>query len=446
MAMRDQYRQGMSISAVSRETGGTGRRFTRSSRPRRPGRTMGRPGLAAPTPRPLPRYIRQRTREGYWNSVVVFDEIRAQGYPGGLTLVRAFIAGLRPARTPVGVMRYETSAGRQAPCDWAAFGETVDPEGTVRQRWAFVYTLSDSRCLYVEFVRDTTQDTLLACLEHAFAAFGGVPEEILSDNMPPMVLQHPRGGPVTWHARFLDFARFPGFVPKAAEAYRAQTKGQAERPTRLAHLPYHQTLETFDFAFPPSLDERQVRELATLPWVDAAAHRAALDPPGVGKTPWLVALAIAAIHARHSVYFVTVQDLVADWRKAWHENRFPQRLAVYTRPSFCVSTKSGTWPSTGRTPIDSSAWSVPGTKRVAGRSRPTKASASGAGDPVLATAILDRRLHHATILNIRGESYRLQDKKRAGTWAGPPAGSAGPTALRAPGPEADLTPGVTQEV
>ena len=95
-----------------------------------------------------------------------------------------------------------------------------------------MYTLSYSRCLYGEFVRDTTQDTLLTCLEHAFAPCGGVPEEILSDTMRPMGLAHPRGGPVTGHPRFLDFARFQGFVPKAAEAYRAQTKGQGERPIR----------------------------------------------------------------------------------------------------------------------------------------------------------------------------------------------------------------------
>ena len=221
LEIRDRFPHGMRVSALRRETG-------------RDRKTIHEIVTAA-APRFLDaytKYIRQRTQEGCWNSVVVFDAMRAQGYPGGLTLVRAFMARRRPVATPGPVVRYETPAGRQALCDWAAFGETAAPDGTVRQRWAFVYTLSDSRCLYGEFVRDTTQDTLLTCLEHAFAHFGGVPEEILSDHRRPMGLTPPRGGPITWHPRFLDFARFPGFVPNAAEAYRAQTKGQGERPIR----------------------------------------------------------------------------------------------------------------------------------------------------------------------------------------------------------------------
>ncbi|MCY0898542.1 MAG: DDE-type integrase/transposase/recombinase [Firmicutes bacterium] len=95
-----------------------------------------------------------------------------------------------------------------------------------------ILTWSYSRCLYIEFVHDGRQDTLFACLEHAFAYFGAVPAEILSDNMTPMVLAHPPEGPVQWHPRFFDFARFHGFEPKAARPYRGQTKGKVERPIR----------------------------------------------------------------------------------------------------------------------------------------------------------------------------------------------------------------------
>ena len=221
MEIRDRFQHGMRVSAIRRETG----------RDRQTIREI----VTAAAPRFLDaytEYIRQRTQEGCGNSVGVFDAMRAPGYPGGLTLVRAFMARRRPVMTPVPVVRYETPAGRPAQCDGAAFGETEAPDGTVRKLWAFVYTLSYSRCLYGECVRDTTQDTLLTCLEHAFAHGGGVPEEILSDHRRPMVLAHPRGGPVTWHPRFLACARFPGFVPTAAEAYRAQTKGQGERPLR----------------------------------------------------------------------------------------------------------------------------------------------------------------------------------------------------------------------
>ena len=101
---------------------------------------------------------------------------------------------------------------------------------------------------------------------------------------------------------------------------------------QMARLPFQKTLDDFDFAFQPSLDERQVRQLLTLQWVDAADNLIVLGPPGVGKTHLLVALATHAIHERIPVYFTTIQDLVADLRKAWDENRFAARLATYLRP------------------------------------------------------------------------------------------------------------------
>lgn len=101
---------------------------------------------------------------------------------------------------------------------------------------------------------------------------------------------------------------------------------------QMAHLPFRKPLDAFDFAFQPSIDERQIRELATWHWIDAAAHRLFLGPPGVGNSPWTVSLALQALPARQSVYCVTIQDRIADRRRAWEDNRFPVRLAVYTRP------------------------------------------------------------------------------------------------------------------
>ncbi len=201
--------------------------------------------------------------------------------------------------------------------------------------------------------------------------------------------------------------------------------------TQMAHLRYHKTLDTFDFGFQPRLDERQVRELATLQWIDAAANLVALGPPGVGKTHWVVALALTAIQARHFVYFITIQGLVADLRKAWHENRFPARLTLYTRPKLlCID-------EVGYLALDrleaNLFFRVISARYETGSLALTSHKGFSEwgeifGDPVLATAILDRLLHHATILNIRGESYRLKDKKRAGTWGPPPPSAGGPHA------------------
>ena len=146
-------------------------------------------------------------------------------------------------------------------------------------------------------------------------------------------------------------------------------------------------------------------------------------------THLVVALALAAIPTRYSGYFITSQDLVADLRKAGHENRFPARLALYTRPKrLCID-------EVGSLALDRleahRCFRVMSARYETGSLALTSNKGVSEwgeifGDPVLATAIRDRLLPHATILNIRGESYRLKDKKRAGGWAPPTAVPASP--------------------
>ena len=178
------------------------------------------------------------------------------------------------------------------------------------------------------------------------------------------------------------------------------------------------------------MDERPGRELATLQWGDAAGNLVVRGPPGVGKTHLVVALALAAIQARASVYFITVQDLVADLRKAWQENRFAQRLAVYTRPKLLCIDEVG-YLALDRVEANLFFRVVSARYETGSLALTSNKGVSEwgevCGDPVLATAILDRLLHHATLLNIRGESYRLKDKKRAGPWGGPAAAPGAPS-------------------
>lgn len=234
MAIYDELQRGKSLTQIHRETG-----YARDTI--RKVKTLGEAALSAHPPiapqrpsllDPYHEYIRERVQAGCLNTAVLFDELRAQGYSGGRSILKAFVHPLRPSSAVDPVRRYETPPGRQAQCDWAKFGTLVYPDGTKRPLWIFVLTLSYSRCLYVEFVHDGRQDTLFGCLERAFAYFGGVPRELLSDNMKPMVLQHPRQGPVQWHPRFLDFIRFHGIEPHVAQPYRPQTKGKVERPIR----------------------------------------------------------------------------------------------------------------------------------------------------------------------------------------------------------------------
>ena len=149
--------------------------------------------------------------------------------------------------------------------------------------------------------------------------------------------------------------------------------------TRMAHLPFQRTLEQFDFAFQPSSDERQVKELASLAFV-AEASNLLLGPPGVGKTHLAVALALRSIENGYGAYFVRAYDLMEDLRKARAEQRLDRRMRIYLAPKVLIVDEFGIWPY----------------------------------DRDSATAILDRLLHHSHVLNIRGESYRLKDKRHAG--------------------------------
>jgi len=99
--------------------------------------------------------------------------------------------------------------------------------------------------------------------------------------------------------------------------------------TRLAHFPFQRTLEQFDFSFQPSIDERLIRELATLSFVSEAANVILLGPPGVGKTHLAVALGLRAIEAGFGVYFVRAHELLEDLRQAQAEHRLDRRMRVY---------------------------------------------------------------------------------------------------------------------
>ena len=128
-------------------------------------------------------------------------------------------------------------------------------------------------------------------------------------------------------------------------------------------------------------------------------------------------MAMQAIQTRIPVYFITIQDLVADLRKAWDENRFATRLAMYLRPRLLCIDEVGYLPLNA---LEANLFfRVVAARYERGSLALTSNKGFGEwgavfGDPVLATAILDRLVHHSTILNIRGDSYRLREKRQAG--------------------------------
>jgi DNA replication protein DnaC len=187
---------------------------------------------------------------------------------------------------------------------------------------------------------------------------------------------------------------------------------------RLAGFPVRKTLDGFDFGFQPGLNRKQIAELAACGFIEHADNVVLLGPPGVGKTHLAIALGLEAAHRRLSVKFTTAARLVSSLSEARTAGTFTRRLAGFVRPRMLIIDE------VGFLPLDASEASllfeVVCRRYERGSIVLTSNKGFGewgdvfSGDTVLATAILDRLLHHSTTISIKGESYRLKDKKKAG--------------------------------
>jgi transposase len=162
------------------------------------------------------------------SAVRLLEEIRAAGYGGGYSQLKAFVRQVRPGVAPEPVIRFETPAGRQAQVD---FAHVRFPWG---MRYALLVVLGYSRLLWCRFFARQDMATLFDGLEDAFRYFGGVPQELLFDQMKAVITRDLRleGGALIRNLEFLRFAHHWGFTPRACRPYRAQTKGKVERPVR----------------------------------------------------------------------------------------------------------------------------------------------------------------------------------------------------------------------
>ncbi|CAM5395148.1 IS21 family transposase ISChy4 [Streptomyces tendae] len=185
---------------------------------------------------------------------------------------------------------------------------------------------------------------------------------------------------------------------------------------RLSKLPHHKTLEDYDFSFQPDLDPRKVKDLATLSFVEDKANVALLGPPGVGKTHIAVALAVAACRAGYSIYFTSLDDMVRHLKAAEDQGRLISKLTSYLRPAVLVVDEVGYQPL--ERAEANLVFQVISKRYEKGSIILTSNKSFGEwgqvfGDEVLATAILDRLLHHCEVVPINGNSYRLKNRLQA---------------------------------
>lgn len=211
---------------------------------------------------------------------------------------------------------------------------------------------------------------------------------------------------------------YKGFLSAALEAeYQGRHLKGVEARLGLARLPWIKTLEQFDFSFQPSIDRKVIRELAGLGFVERAENVILLGPPGVGKTHLAIALGVKAVEAGHRVLFLTLENLLSRLTRARLENRLERQLAQFVYPRVLVLDEMGYLPMSRE---EASLFFRLLTRRYERASLVITSNKSFVdwgeifNDQVLATAILDRLLHHATTLNIKGESYRLKEKRKAG--------------------------------
>nr|BAH89570.1 ISChy4 transposition helper protein [uncultured bacterium] len=196
-----------------------------------------------------------------------------------------------------------------------------------------------------------------------------------------------------------------------SEEYATRETRRIDVALRTAKLLPVKTLEGFDFGFQPSLDRERIAALAQLDFIHRAEVVHFLGPPGTGKSHLATALGVAAVKAGRSVYRATLADLIVALGQAEREGRLADKIRFYMRAALLIVDEIGYLPITpGGANLFFQLVNARYEKgaMILTSNRGFAEWGEVFGDPVVATALLDRLLHHAVVIQIEGASYRLR--------------------------------------
>lgn len=177
---------------------------------------------------PYARMIEEWLSAEDYRATRVHELLQHQGYAGGYETVKRAVRKLKEQRDRIAYLRFETMPGQQAQVDFAEF-QAVSATGEVHTLYVFLLVLGYSRQMYIEFVERCTMTTFLDCHQRAFQFLGGVPQEILYDNMKNVVVRR-YVGRAQFNSTFLHFCAHAGYTPLACPPYSPWVKGKVERP------------------------------------------------------------------------------------------------------------------------------------------------------------------------------------------------------------------------
>lgn len=231
MAIRKMHEDGVSISEIARQLGHdrkTVRKYIDVEK--RP--IYNKKNKRSSKLEPFREYIKARLQIAPFSAVILFEEIEKMGYDGKMTILKDFVRTIKADYNRRAVMRFETLPGQQAQVDWGHFGK-IEVNGKRKDLYCFLMILGYSRTRFVKFTTSMSLESLLPCHIDAFKFFGGVPKEILYDNMKTVVLKRLfKAKDSEMNQKFMDFAGYYGFCPILCRVYRPQTKGKIENTVK----------------------------------------------------------------------------------------------------------------------------------------------------------------------------------------------------------------------